>query len=192
MPFLCAEKKQIKIWLLLLSLRTVTGGYSHDLGLQFRSPTVNLWFKPEDFLKLLQAPTKYIGKQPIEVLCDSVNYPVGKIDDITIFFQHYKNFDEAKQKWLQRSERVDYNNLFIIMTDRDGCTEEMIKEFDELPYKNKVIFTHKPYPKYKSAFYIPGFEDAGEVGILTEFKPGLLKRKYIDSFDIVRFLNSKA
>ncbi|MGZ1316735.1 DUF1919 domain-containing protein [Lactobacillus delbrueckii subsp. bulgaricus] len=26
----------------------------HDLGLQFKSPTINLWFKPKDYIKFLR------------------------------------------------------------------------------------------------------------------------------------------
>lgn len=75
------------------------------------------------------------------------------------------------------------------MTDRDGCTYEQIKTFDELPYKNKVIFTHKEYPEFNSAFYIKGFENEEEVGILSNFRKYSWKR-YLDDFNYVDFLNN--
>lgn len=59
---------------------------------------------------------------------------------------HYKTFEDAKEKWDSRKNRLNYNNLFIICTDRDGCTYEQIKRFDQLTYKNKIMFTHKLYP----------------------------------------------
>ena len=58
---------------------------------------------------------------------------------------------------------------FIMMTDRDGVTEKDIQLFDQLPFKNKVIFTHKPYPAFKSAYYIKGFEKQNQVGDIFEF-----------------------
>lgn len=160
----------------------------HDLGLQFLSPTINLWFYPEDFLKLLADPQKYFSVEPVEIQSD-LDYPVGKIMDITIYFQHYNSFKEAKEKWVERCKRINYNNLFIMMTDRDGCNEKQIEIFDKLPITNKVIFTHKPYAHYKSAFYIKGFEDEGECGILTNYRNGILKRRYIDCFNVIQFLN---
>ena len=55
---------------------------------------------------------------------------------------------------------------------------------------NKVVFTHKPYPELKSAFYIKGFENEGEVGDLFTFS-GWNGEKYYDQFDYVSWFNKK-
>lgn len=163
----------------------------HDLGCRFNSPTVNLYFDAKDFIKLLSNPTKYFEEELIEISSEEI-FPVGMLGDVKVYFMHYKNFDEAKKKWDERKERINYDNMFVMMTDKNGCTEEDIKTFDELPYKNKVIFTHKEYPKYKSAYYMKGFEREGEVGILSDWKPGkFLFRRYLDNFDYVSFLNGR-
>ncbi|MBQ4244917.1 MAG: DUF1919 domain-containing protein, partial [Clostridia bacterium] len=99
--------------------------------------------------------------------------------------------EEAKEKWVERSKRVNYGNLFVMMTDKNGCTYDQIAEFDSLPYAHKVIFTHKPYPEFKSAYYMKEFENEGEVGVLSDWKPGFLKRRYLDDFDYVAFLNGE-
>ena len=65
-----------------------------------------------------------------------------------------------------------------MMTDKDGgkgAKYEDLQAFDNLPYPNKVVFTHKPYPELKSAFYIKGFENEGEVGDLFTFPVGMVK-----------------
>ena len=160
----------------------------HDLDCRFNSPTVNLYIQTADFLKFLAAPAQYLGKAPEEVVSNAP-FPVGRIDDITIYFMHYKSFSEAREKWVERSARVDYDDLFIIMSDRNGCTREHIAAFDALPYPHRVIFTHRPYPEFKSAFYIKGFEDQEEVGVLSDWKPGFWKRRWLDAFDSVAFLN---
>ncbi len=80
------------------------------------------------------------------------------------------------------------DNLFIMMTDRDGVTEKDIQLFDQLPFKNKVIFTHKPYPAFKSACYIKGFEKQNQVGDIFEFS-GWNGKKYYDQFDYVKWFN---
>lgn len=162
----------------------------HDMKCRYNSPTVNLYMGTGDFLKLVKDPERYLGKCPVEVRTN-LNFPVGVVDDIVLCFMHYKTFDEARDKWIERSKRVDFDNIFLMMTDRNGCTYEHIAEFDALPYKNKVVFTHKPYPEFKSAYYIKGFEDKEMVGVLSDDKPGLLKRRWLDDFDYVKFLNGK-
>lgn len=172
----------------IVSSNCYGGVVSHDLGLKFMSPTVNLWLYPEDYLKLCAQPTKFFSEEPTQIETN-YSYPVGKILDITLYFQHYDDFEEARKKWIERSKRIDYNNLFFMMTERDGCTVEKIKRFDMLPYKNKVVFTHIPYPEFYSAFYIKGFEDKDECGILSEYRDSVFIRRYIDDFDVVQFLN---
>ncbi len=162
----------------------------HDLGARFNTPTVNLFFTAKDFLKFVSNLDHYLSIELVKIK-DMESYPIGQLDDIQIHFVHYGSFSEAKEKWEERKLRIDRNNLFIMMTDRDGCTYEDIKTFDSLPFKNKVIFTHKPYPEFRSVVYLKGFEKDGEVGILSEWKKGLLKRRYLDDFDYVAFFNEQ-
>ena len=162
----------------------------HDLHLPFNTPTINLFFTAEDYLKFVTDLDRYLDLEVEEAQSDQ-NYPVGKLGDITIYFMHYHSFREAKDKWNERKQRIDKTNLFFVMTDKNGCTYEMIRAFDTLPYEHKVIFTHKPYREFPSACYIPGFEEQGEVGILSDWNPGFLRRRYLDDFDYVSFLNGK-
>lgn len=162
----------------------------HDLGCRFNTPTVNLYMTAADFLRLLADPKRYLGKAPEEIPSDEP-FPVGRIDDITLYFMHYGSFEEARDKWTERAERVDLDDLFVMMTDKNGCTEADIAAFDAMPYPHKVIFTHKPYPEFKSAFYIKGFEDQEEVGVLSDWKPGFFKRRWLDAFDSPAFLNGE-
>lgn len=76
------------------------------------------------------------------------------------------------------------------MTDRDGCTFEDLPSFDRLPYKNKVVFTHRKYPQIKSAYYIKGFENHKNVGDLYKYKSLLTLKKYYDDFNYIEWFNS--
>ena len=40
-----------------------------------------------------------------------------------------------------------------------GGDESILERFEKLPFKDKVIFVNKPFPQYKSAFYIRNFEN---------------------------------
>jgi len=162
----------------------------HDMQCRFCSPTVNLFMLPEDYLAFVTDPQRYLAAIPVEIPSDKP-YPVGKVEDITVYFMHYDSFEQAKTKWCERAARVDMDNVFLMMTDKNGCTEDHLRRFDALPYTHKVVFTHKPYPDIRSAVYMPGFEENGEVGVLSDPKPGFFKRRYLDDFDYIRFLNGE-
>jgi uncharacterized protein (DUF1919 family) len=162
----------------------------HDLGVKFNSPTVNLFLYPTDFLKLLKNLKYYMSLELEFVKKDNIEYPVGKLDDILLYFMHYESEQEAKSKWNERKLRINYDNLFIIMTDRDGCTKQDLEEFDKLDYKNKIIFTHINYPNIKSSVYIKGFENESQIGHIYEFKNENTGEKYYDDFDYVSWFNS--
>lgn len=80
--------------------------------------------------------------------------------DIRVNLVHYRTFEEGLKKWEERKRRINWNNLFIVGTERWDCNYETIKSFEQLPY-NKVFFTH-----YKNQF---------------------LLRRYLDDFDYVSF-----
>lgn len=112
----------------------VGGVILHELGERFNSPTVNLFFKAEDYLKFLENLDYYLKQALVEVESEK-NYPVAKLDDITIYFMHYSSFDEAKTTWQKRVARINKNNLYVIFVQQSGCTERVLEEFDKLPYK---------------------------------------------------------
>lgn len=159
----------------------------HDLGLKFNTPTINLYFDPADFLRFVSDLDGYLAKELAET--DSgFDYPAGLLGDVKIYFMHYPSFAEAKKKWDERAKRINKENLFVLMTDQNGCTKEQMKQFDNLPFPNKLIFTHVPQSDIKSAVYMKGFENDEEVGILSDWKPGFWKRRYIDDYDYITFL----
>ncbi|RDE67680.1 DUF1919 domain-containing protein [Aggregatibacter segnis] len=174
----------------VLSSNCVGAFILHDLNEPFNSPFVNLFIKPRDFIRYLQNMPHY-HQQTLIFKPSDKPYPIGWLDDIPIHFMHYHSEQEAQEKWETRLKRVNLDNLFIMMTDKDspqGMTEEELEAFDRLPFKNKVVFTHKPYPHLKSAFYIRGFEQDDQVGDLFAFS-GWNGKKYYDQFDYVAWFN---
>lgn len=162
----------------------------HDLGLRFNSPFVNLWIKPKDFIKYLKNIDYYTNCKLEFIQEDNINYPIGKLDDIYLYFQHYKSEDEAELKWYSRSKRINKDNLFILFSERDGCTYEDLIEFDKLPFKNKIVFTHKQYKEIKSSYYIKGFENDEYVGDCYKFINIFSGKKILDQFDYVNWFNN--
>ena len=162
----------------------------HDLGIAFNSPFVNLYVDAKDYLKYLKNPQTY-NQMDFEEISTEHNYPVGMLGDLTFHFVHYKTFEEAVSAFKRRVTRISYNDLFVIFSERDGCTYEDLKEFDSLPYKNKVVFTHKPYNDIKSSFCIEGFENDGSIGDILKWDKKLGKKVY-DKFDFVNWFLTNA
>lgn len=162
-----------------------------DLNLKYNTPFVNLWLYPKDFIKFISNIDYYSNLELQLENNENYPYPVGILNDIKIYFQHYSNKKEAKEKWEKRIKRINKNNLFILMTDRDGATKEDLIAFDNLPFKNKIVLTNKKYDDIKSSIYISGFEKENCVGNCYEYKNFLsIKRRY-ETFDFVKWFNQK-
>ena len=121
----------------------------HDLNVRFNSPFVNLYLDARDFIKYLKNMEHYNNCELSFINKENIDYPVGMLDDIKLYFVHYESEEQARSKWIERSKRINLENLFILMADRDGCTKDDLIEFDNLPYKNKIVFTHVPYDDIK-------------------------------------------
>lgn len=124
------------------------GVFCHDAGQPFRSPTVNMSFDGYDFMRFLENPQYYFS-QEIEFFEDAkYKFPLGRIEDVIIYFVHYKTPEEARDAWTRRKDRIIWDNLYVIATDQDGMyLPELMERFDKLPYK-KVMFTARAYPQY--------------------------------------------
>lgn len=84
-------------------------------------------------------------------------YPIGCLGrDVELQFLHYESQSEAAEKWNRRLERInkDDSRLFFKFCDRDGCTLEQLKSFDESPIANKVCFVSQEC-ELKSSILIP-------------------------------------
>lgn len=123
----------------------------------------------------------------------NINYPIGKLDDVTVYGQHYNDFNELKAKWNERKERINWNNIFIFMIERDGCTYQDLLEFDKLPYKNKVVFTKKKYKNVKSSLVLPNSYDIKNKNVnnLLVYPSYFSIFKILDEFDYVKFFNEE-
>ena len=75
----------------LISGDCLGGIVLHDLHLQFNSPTVNCWMYPKDFIKFVNNLKYYVNKQLIFIYEEGINYPIGCLDDIKVYFTHYKS-----------------------------------------------------------------------------------------------------
>lgn len=163
----------------------IGGVIYHRLGKRFLSPTVNLWFDQNDFFKFVSDLKGYLQKD-LEFE-NETPYPIAKLGDITIHFNHYHSEDEARACWIRRKERINFNNLYIIMYDRDGITESDIRKLENIPCRSKIVLSDKihaeiPYVKTLVPSNNPNgcqFMDTDDYGLYTFEK----------QFDFVEWLN---
>lgn len=177
------------------------GVMAHDLGVRFNTPFINVGFHGDDFVKLLNNPKHYIYDCELKFVKPEIDgayivtgketYPVAMLDDIYLYFVHDTSKEVALDNWNRRKNRINWDNLFIVFTDRDLCSYDTIASFDKLPYENKIIFTNKEYPEFKSAVYIKGFEKDKCVGVCSNYMNAFGKR-YLDQFNYVKWLNGNA
>lgn len=107
----------------------------HSLGLRFNTPFINLFLNEIDFNKLVSNFSHYMN-QELEFVQEGFdpilesNYPIVKLDDITLHFNHYPTFEEANNKWNERKKRLDYDNLFFETTTEYKSVALQFKSFD--------------------------------------------------------------
>ena len=146
------------------------GIVSHDLGLRFCSPFVNLWIPTNHYIEILQN-IHLLKTYSFEDItpCNS-SYPIGLLaGKWVVHFMHYKSFEEAVSKWNERTSRMDLNNMYVILVETHSCTCEDMVRFDKLPFKNKIIVAHKSYPEIRSAVAIKNYDGLNKNGEI--FRP---------------------
>ena len=138
----------------IFSSNCMGGIISHLLNKQFLSPTVNLRMDSKSFIKFVSNIHYYLSL-PINII-DNTDYPfpVGKLDDVVILFNHYRTEEEALNKWEARKKRINWNNVFILTNDLDGVTKEDILSLKNIPCKNLMVFTHEEYPDIPYTYYV--------------------------------------
>ncbi|MGN0990323.1 MAG: DUF1919 domain-containing protein [Candidatus Ventricola sp.] len=159
----------------------------HRLGKPFLSPTINLWMSQPDFLKFVLDLRGYLDEELVFIE-DKYDYPVALLRDIKIYFAHYHSESEAQDCWNRRRSRVNYDNLYIIMYDRDGITQEDIRQLENIQCKAKIVLSDK---KHEQLDYVltmkptdnphgQQFMDRNWLGMMTFEK----------QFDFVKWLNT--
>lgn len=153
---ICAEN------VTLISQNCIGGVFYHDMGMQFLSPTINLFIKEPDFVRFALNLRHYMEQEL--VMRWGEKWPVGTLDDIEIHFMHYDTCEEAKECWNRRKQRINWEKILIIATDRNGFHDEEYALWKQITYP-KVLFTVNPryceepgsvvFLKYKNQEFVP-------------------------------------
>ena len=114
----------------------------HHLGLEFCSPLINMHIPHDEYLRFLRDPKYYMSQELVlrqMYIDDSLErpFPVAMMGDVSLWMNHYTDFDEARDIWERRKKRIKWDNLFVMFFDE---TPELVEQFLELPYDKKVCF----------------------------------------------------
>ena len=130
----------------------------------------------------------------IEQVSTQEKFPVGIIRNeygmVRLYFRHYSTFKEAVEKWEQRKLRINWNNIYVVM-EGGFASEQNIRDFDELPFENKVIFLRDGYYS-KNSITIPRrfYDMSFHHGKLLEYTGRNLRRNF-EILDYVNFINGR-
>ena len=171
----------------IISCNCIGGMVYHDLKMKFLSPTINLYIDTPDFIKMCLNLKDYMEKELVDA--NNKDYPIGILGDIKIHVLHYKSFKEAKESWDKRKERINYEKIFVIISDRDNFSENLLDSIDKIPYK-KVLYSHKKIEK-DYVVYVEKDKKFNTVRTLTDFINFKGIRKYEYYFDIYKWLSGK-
>ena len=179
----------------IIARNCVAGVIYHDLGMEFQSPTINLWIENEDFAVFLENLENFIrGGGLIEKETD-FDYPVGELScntshgekHITLYFQHYPNFEDAKKQWFKRCQRVDFDRVYVIVEDGNNLTQHDIDRFENLRIQRMAILCGEKSIVGKHVIYMKGFTKRNFPGTSVKYR-GLFGKRWIDEFDYINFL----
>lgn len=157
------------------------------LDMPYLSPTVGLYFFADDYIRFVQNFEHYISmdlkfisykeSRYADVLLkkNEVDKPIGILDDVEIVFLHYKSEKEAYEKWNRRKKRINRNNLYFKFSKMNQCTEEHLRIFSELPYKQKFMLNIRNPVQYECEYYWAGENDGQNIILDTIPFPGNLK-----------------
>lgn len=160
----------------IITNNCLAGFFYQDMQMPYLTPTAGLYFFFPDYIQFLSNLQANLGAQLIFV--KESKYPLGNEryakhkpaypmallnGELEIHFLHYTSQKEAEEKWYKRAERVDFNNLIVMGTELDLCTDEDIKAFDRLSFEKKYFFTRKPHA-LPSTIYIKEFEHNEKIG----------------------------
>ena len=161
----------------IISNNCFAGFVYQKFDIQYNTPFIGLFILGPDYIYLLKNFNKLI-KEKLDFInanesrykeyLINVNrfnkYQIGKLGDkVEIHFLHYKSQEEAKEKWNRRVQRINFNNILFKFSDNDLSNEELIQEFDELPYKNKICFTSKDMKNIKCQIYLKKYKNEKSV-----------------------------
>lgn len=160
----------------IISNNCLAGFIYQDLKMPYCTPTIGLYFFFPDYIDFLKdikknvlADIEFVTHSKYEegnrrLKASKHPYPVGLLDGrMEIHFLHYHSEAEALDKWKRRTERINFDNMIVLGTQLDLCTDNDIEAFDKLELGRKIFLT-KENLNYKSSIQLPNLDNSDLFG----------------------------
>lgn len=147
----------------IISQNCIGGVFYYDMNLAFTSPTINLFIWEPDFVRMI-CNLEYYMNAELELFW-AEEYPIGILGgDVHIDFMHYHSCTEVRESWERRKKRINWGNIVVFATDRNGFTDQVFEQWKTVRYP-KVLFTVNEafkdesgtilYPQYAEKGFVP-------------------------------------
>ena len=133
------------------------GTVYESYGIQKQSPTVGMFIMPKDYLRLLQELKHYMTLDLVfipsseskwrDYLCSYKGWgtwPIARLGDIELQLLHAHGSEmQIQAQWKRRVHRMHWDKIIFKFNDQNGCTDEDLDCFLNMPLKNKLFFCAK-------------------------------------------------
>ena len=107
---------------------------------------------------------------------------------------HYHTFNEAKEKWISRYQRIDYENIIVVLPliNETENVQTYLNAFQKLPHKKVALVTEAYVGQpntfaYTKEMYDP---DSGKNLLSCRKNNKFFQWRCLDYFDYGTFLRS--
>ena len=139
----------------IISNNCIAGTILHDMRLPLNTPTVNLQIMPEEFpmfckmlplcLKSELYEYKNISDKHKAMLLNMFGgipeCPLAICRGYMIVLQHYKTFEEGKEAWDRRKERINRCHVGFVFYLPKPQYAKLAEEFNNIGLRTTAIFT---------------------------------------------------
>lgn len=192
MPLKQFMRRRLKVGNARIVSSMCAGGIlSHDLGLQFLSPTINLII-PE-FTAFCDGLEERLRGELVDRGVSVHGYPLAELDGFLIEGVHYHSFEELKEQWERRASRffAAEDEILLIASDAQVQIPEDMEAFHALPYR-KICYTSRKNIPYKEFVYCPEFAGQETAGDILRYTDIFGTRIFEKRLDCVGWLNGDA
>jgi len=145
------------------------GAYIYqNLKLEYNSPFIAMRIQSDNYIQFLKNPFEYLKQKPIMIGNKQNNntlnhlegcylYPKLSLNKEIIFHcTHYKNAEEALDKWMRRIKRINWNKLlFMMVLD----SEQMIEDFSKIQDIPKLGLCYREVKECKDIISFPQYAE---------------------------------
>ncbi|CDG20467.1 Exopolysaccharide biosynthesis protein [Xenorhabdus poinarii G6] len=118
-----------------------------NLNRPYNTPFIGLTIPPDDFLKIISNLEEYLNIElKISDFSNADKFPVAFLSGIRINFIHYKNEEDAIEKWNRRRLRLmsflnenGIDSIIFKSCHVDSKDDVFVKKFKELDLKRKIF-----------------------------------------------------